>query len=144
MVVASLTATTAFQVGANPPGGSDYVPILGVNSASFIASLSIIMLLVSGLPLRRRFFILVLMVIMWIAIAPTTLTYSFSVLASMREWILRVEIIKVGIFVWMGFMGLIYVGQTIRLALRTNCCVRKIVKRRRSSSSTLERQDSIV
>lgn len=56
MVVAFLTATTAFQVGANPPGGSDYVPILGVNSASFIASLSIIMLLVSGLPLRRRFF----------------------------------------------------------------------------------------
>lgn len=105
MVVASLIATMAFQVGANPPGGlwqdnfvgdaktpahnagssilADLSPeayghFLTSNSIAFVASLSIILLLVSGLPIRSRILMWVLMVIMWVAITAIAVTYLLS------------------------------------------------------------------
>ncbi|KAL2545080.1 hypothetical protein Fot_14313 [Forsythia ovata] len=52
-----------------------YVLILIANTTGFIASLSIILLIMSGLPIWRRIFMSILMVITWIAITALQLTY---------------------------------------------------------------------
>ncbi|XP_030456844.2 ankyrin repeat-containing protein ITN1-like [Syzygium oleosum] len=170
MVVASLTATMAFQVGVNPPGGfwqettrgdnSKYSHTAGfsimadnypgryllfsvVNTISFLASLSIILLLVSGLPLRRRFFMWILMVIMWIAITSIALTYglSMTLFTPSHEKNSIYKITGVGILLWFGLMVLLLVGHTIRLIWKTIRKLRKSV--RRSSASVVMRQDSV-
>ncbi|XP_030541856.1 ankyrin repeat-containing protein ITN1-like [Rhodamnia argentea] len=171
MVVASLTATMAFQVGVNPPGGfwqdtnqgdastkphhagfsilADNYPVaysrfLAINTLGFLASLSIILLLVSGLPLRRRFFMWILMVIMWIAITSIAFIYglSITVLTPSPERNAIYEIIGFGIFAWAGLMVLLLVGHTIRLVLMAARNVKKIVTRS-SSASLVMHQDSV-
>ncbi|KAJ4717521.1 putative Ankyrin repeat family protein [Melia azedarach] len=82
MVVASLIATMAFQACVNPPSNShsdQYGTFLLYNTIGFLASLSIILLLISGLPLKRRLFVWIFMVIMWIAITAVALTYIVSI-----------------------------------------------------------------
>ncbi|KAB2077312.1 hypothetical protein ES319_A06G092500v1 [Gossypium barbadense] len=93
MVVASLMATMSFQAGLTPPGGlwqedftgtatershkagtsiiadtnqSYYSQYLAANTISFMASMSIILLLITGLPFKRRLFMWILTVIVWI------------------------------------------------------------------------------
>ncbi|KAJ4717522.1 Ankyrin repeat family protein [Melia azedarach] len=51
-------------------------PALG---RGFLASLSIILLLISGLPLKRRLFVWIFMVTMWIATTAVAFTYTVSV-----------------------------------------------------------------
>ena len=109
MVVASLISTMAFQTGINPPGGvwqDDELPadpngnrqevhfagdsimanrypwrytiILCSSTVALVSSLSVILLLISGIP-YNRVFVIILMIIMWIAISATALTYVSSV-----------------------------------------------------------------
>lgn len=169
MVVASLTATMAFQVGVNPPSGfwqetSDnstnphtagisimpdnnrgaFAVFLVYNTLGFLASLSIILLLVSGLPLRRRFFIWILMVIIWIAITSIAVVYSLVIrVFSPKDDNTIYRIVIFGILIWLGLMVLVLVGHTIRLMLKTFRNVRKLVTRGRSSASEVMRQDSV-
>ncbi|KAI3414473.1 uncharacterized protein J3R85_016218 [Psidium guajava] len=172
MVVASLTATMAFQVGVNPPGGfwqdttqgdgstnphqagfsimADNYPVgyscfLGINTLGFLASLSIILLLVSGLPLRRRFFMWILMVIMWVAITSIALTYVLSIVVftPSHEKNSIYEIIRFGVLAWAGLMVLLLVGHTIRLILKAIRNIKKVVTRRRSSASLVMHHDSV-
>ncbi|XP_071715157.1 uncharacterized protein [Rutidosis leptorrhynchoides] len=146
MVVASLIATMAFQAGTNPPSGvwqdnspngNDPLHIAGYaimvsnhpalyhiflicNTIGFISSLSIIVLLISGLPFsKNRFFMWILMVIMWIATTSMSLTYLVSI------WVLTpspvsksiTNIAKVILVVWIVLMTLLLVGHTINLIL---------------------------
>lgn len=164
MVVASLIATMAFQVGVNPPSGiwqddhlvdaqgnpvSDphqagfsvlahnnpeaYWRFYIFNTTAFVASLSIILLLMSGLPLRRRFFMWILIVTTWIAITAIALTYiaSITVLTpSATQNSAIMYVIGWSVIVWLGLMALLLIGHTIRLIVKVVKKLRKTMRRR--------------
>ncbi|KAK4765627.1 hypothetical protein SAY86_026717 [Trapa natans] len=180
MVVATLTATMAFQAGINPPAGvwqdsssggnstslstnnglsifgiemkentnvshiagvsimadkfySLYIIFISCNTIGLIASLSIILLLISGLPMRRRLFVGFLMAVMWVVITSMAFTYVISVAyMTPRDQVLPYEIILIGIVVWAGMMMLLIIMHIIRLIVRAfRICLRAVIPRRR-------------
>ncbi|XP_051137625.1 ankyrin repeat-containing protein BDA1-like isoform X2 [Andrographis paniculata] len=146
MIVASLIATMAFQVGVNPPGGlwqddskpgdqpvykagfsifarnypEDYVVFYIFNTISLISSLSIILLLISGLPVTRKLFVWILMVVTWIAITATALTYSLviSAVTPAERGKSMENVIRITILVWIVLMVLLLIVHTMRLIVK--------------------------
>ncbi|XP_022730925.1 ankyrin repeat-containing protein BDA1-like [Durio zibethinus] len=108
-----------------------YTSFLISNTTGFLASLSIILLLISGLPLRRRFFMWVLMVIMWVAITAMAFAYLVSIAAFTPEKAnsLLLRIIVIAVLVWISLMLLLLLGHTIRLIIRLIKYLRKLVIR---------------
>lgn len=96
---------------------SRYANYLAFNTAGFIASLSIILLLITGLPFKRRFFMWVLTVTVWIAITSMALTYRVSILVFTPKKDERTvtRVVEYGVKVWSAVMGLLLLGHTIRL-----------------------------
>ncbi|CAA3013702.1 Hypothetical predicted protein [Olea europaea subsp. europaea] len=140
MVVASLIATMAFQVRVNPPYGirpvgpddsppsasDSFVSIfdgrdrarcdmfLIANTIGLIASLSIILLLMSGLPIRRRRFMWILMVTTWIAITAVALIYFISIDALIpQDKPILVLIYSAGL-IWFYLMVFLLLGHVIK------------------------------
>lgn len=161
MVVSSLIAAMAFQAGLNPPGGvwqdhtsehsagqpimstSDpysYNLLFGFNTTAFLASLSIILLFISGIPcFKRRFFMWILTVIMWVAVSAMALAYV-AALTSLRSfgdntipWYVSTYIV-IG---WIVLMGILILAHMVRLIVKTIKFFLKLKKRspRQPSSS---------
>ncbi|KAK3040402.1 hypothetical protein RJ639_026807 [Escallonia herrerae] len=110
LVAATVIAAMAYQAVLSPPGGlwqDDetvdlgnnqnitfyagtslmaahfpwiYVIFCFFNTSSFVAALSVVFLLVSGIPLKRRIFAWVLMGIMWVAITFMAVAYVVSMI----------------------------------------------------------------
>ncbi|KAF4382216.1 hypothetical protein G4B88_011545 [Cannabis sativa] len=78
MVVASLIATMASQVVRTPPVGIYLIS----NKVGLVGSLSIILLLITGLPFCRKFLMLILIVILWMTITTMTITYLISIVVA--------------------------------------------------------------
>ncbi|KAH6782953.1 hypothetical protein C2S52_007912 [Perilla frutescens var. hirtella] len=89
------------------------------NTIGFISSLSIIFLLMSGLPVKNRFFMWILMVITWIAISATALTYNAAVRAITPKGSSSTEdMIRYSLFTWIGLTLVILIAHVIRLLVK--------------------------
>ncbi|KAK3436043.1 hypothetical protein EUGRSUZ_C00697 [Eucalyptus grandis] len=147
MVVAILVATIAYEAGKDPPNESAkamrgfencYKLFKAFNTISFIASLSTIILLISGLPLkRRRITTWIVMLTMWVAITCTALSYSFLIVFASPEKDKTYDedpVVVIAVRTWTGLMSLIFLCHIIRLiwklvlkVLRLVCRVLRLV-----------------
>lgn len=88
-----------------------------VNTVAFVSSLSIILLLISGLPFKRRFFMWFLMVTMWLTVTSIAVTYGVAILVTTPEKYKQSlsHVVETAITVWCCVMGILLLGNTFRL-----------------------------
>ena len=89
------------------------------NTVAFLSSLSIILILVSGLPLTKRRWMWVQMVIMWIAITALEATYFITLTGMSPDGVgsmLR-EVTEKSVLAWMTVMAVVFMGNVVRLNL---------------------------
>ncbi|PIN00657.1 26S proteasome regulatory complex, subunit PSMD10 [Handroanthus impetiginosus] len=98
---------------------SKYGQYMVFNTIAFLASLSIILLQVSGLPMRRRRWMWTQMVIMWIAITAQTLTYFITLINMTPKHVEGAvyHVARTSFFIWLSLMGLVFVGNITRCVL---------------------------
>ncbi|KAL0447363.1 UNVERIFIED_CONTAM: hypothetical protein Slati_1864200 [Sesamum latifolium] len=94
--------------------------LLKSNTVAFVSSLSTILLLISGLPFRRRLFMWALMAIMWLAVTSIAVSYAAAiVVVTPRKYKESLgHVIWTGITVWWIVMGALLAVNTLRLISR--------------------------
>ncbi|CAH2080478.1 unnamed protein product [Thlaspi arvense] len=95
-----------------------YKYYLRSNTIGFVASVSVILLLISGLPFKRRGFMWIMMVILWLSITSMAFTYAFSttVLTPKTDRRALKRTMYVAVPVWCGLMAILLLAHTLRLA----------------------------
>ncbi|KAJ9688021.1 hypothetical protein PVL29_013980 [Vitis rotundifolia] len=148
MITTGVIAAMAYQAGLNPPRGiwqddksnidagksimGDYCPcgyrsFRIYNTVALVTSLSTIFLLVSGIPMKKRVFMSILMVIMWVTITCTTLAYLISLWAvsPYHEMTVIVYVITISILIGLGLIGIVFLVHFVHFLI---WCVRKVRK----------------
>jgi len=96
---------------------SRYLQFLISNTICFIASLSVCLLLVSGIPMHHRFLMWLLSLGMWVTL--TSLAYSYLIAAVMttpdRVYVEATEVVNKVFFTWIGLSAFIGLCHTLRL-----------------------------
>ncbi|XP_042519666.1 ankyrin repeat-containing protein ITN1-like [Macadamia integrifolia] len=111
------TAGTSVMADVKP---DNYTPFLICTTLSLVGSMSITLLLISGLPLRKKLFVWIMMGSMWVIIASLLLAYFFSVsqLSPVGQFHNVINIILVSIITWFVLVGLVLFLHTARLVSR--------------------------
>ncbi|KAK3011575.1 hypothetical protein RJ639_012221, partial [Escallonia herrerae] len=118
------------------------------NTIAFLTSLSIILLLVSGLPLRRRRWMWIQMIVTWIAITAQVMTYFVS-LRNMSpkdddvQGMLR-EVTEISVLTWLTLMVVIFILNAVRMTrvIKSHGYVKKIQRRLTSRLHRQEEEES--
>ncbi|RHN39387.1 putative PGG domain-containing protein [Medicago truncatula] len=96
---------------------SGYLRFLISNTICFIASVSVCLLLVSGIPMHHRFLMWLLSLGMWVTL--TSLAYSYLTAAIMttpdRVYFEATEVVNKVFFTWIGLSAFIGLCHTLRL-----------------------------
>ena len=98
-----------------------YSNLVAHNTTAFLASLGVILLLISGLPFKLRFSMWILMVIMWVRVTESTFTYLISIYClssrtQRKTFLVTVVVLSV---VMHGLLSiLLLVGLSVRLIPR--------------------------
>ncbi|GMN36061.1 hypothetical protein TIFTF001_005724 [Ficus carica] len=94
-----------------------YGQFMIMNTIAFLSSLSIILLLVSGLPLKKRRWMWVQMVTMWIAITSLSGTgfVGLIYITPDEDRGTLYNVTRVSVLIWLPLMGLIFVGNVVRM-----------------------------
>ncbi|XP_021739761.1 ankyrin repeat-containing protein NPR4-like [Chenopodium quinoa] len=138
MVVASCIATLSFQVGINPPGSvwtdneqghvagtsimsydtdkDSYNLVQVSNTVGLMSSLSVILLLISGLPCKGHF-VFILRVTLWIAVTASAVTYFYTIgyiTNELGDKAVLVDAMEYSVEVWLWLMMVILFGHGVR------------------------------
>ncbi|XP_030530062.1 ankyrin repeat-containing protein NPR4-like [Rhodamnia argentea] len=93
------------------------------NTMAFLSSLSIILLLVSGLPIKRRRWMWVQMVTMWIAMTAQVITYFIALRHMSLDkteadvYPVLKDVTEIAVLAWFCLMGLVFVANLARVSL---------------------------
>ncbi|XAR53464.1 hypothetical protein NMG60_11022027 [Bertholletia excelsa] len=145
MVTATVIASMAYQAGLSPPCGvwqenseyqldfqtkinvtagksilavtdePTYITFLITNTISFVTSLSMIFLLVSGLPIKKKIMMWILKATMWMTIAAMAFTYYLSMSAITPDYSHGIAyMMGASVWAWMLLIGFNFLGHTCR------------------------------
>ncbi|KAK4785318.1 hypothetical protein SAY86_002007 [Trapa natans] len=103
-------------MGTNKPEA--YGQYLIFNTLAYVSSLSIILLLVSGLPMKTRVWMWTQMATMWVAITALTITYFISWIYMTPEDKTGVlnNMLRVAVILWLCIVGVVFLGNLIRMS----------------------------
>ncbi|KAF7138783.1 hypothetical protein RHSIM_Rhsim07G0188200 [Rhododendron simsii] len=89
------------------------------DTIAFLASLSIILLQVSGLPIKRRRWMWVQMVTMWIAITAQTITYFITLIHMTPKNVRKTlyEVTKISVLTWLLLIAIVFIGNLVRVIM---------------------------
>ncbi|KAG5541550.1 hypothetical protein RHGRI_021402 [Rhododendron griersonianum] len=118
-IIKFLLVTTAIEsvMAYNIPIA--YRQFMIFDTIAFLASLSIILLQVSGLPIKRRRWMWVQMVTMWIAITAQTITYFITLIHMTPKNVQKTlyEVTKISVLTWLSLIAIVFIGNFVRVIM---------------------------
>ncbi|KAK3438828.1 hypothetical protein EUGRSUZ_C03377 [Eucalyptus grandis] len=89
------------------------------NPLAFLASLSIILLLLSELSIKRGRWMWTQMVLMWLAITGQAITYFIALhnISLADTWGMLKDVTDVSVVCWLCLMGVVFMGNVVRLCV---------------------------